>query len=400
MRILVIHNRYTQYGGEDAVFETETELLARHGHFVERLIFESKEKKSFFSKCMSMIKMYYNPDSARLLSSKIENFHPDIIHVHNFFPLASPSIFFVANRYQVPIIATLHNYRLVCPSAMLYHKHEIYENGLQSVFPLEAICKGVYRNSILQTAALALMTTLHHWLGTWKYRVDRYVVLTHFAKTKFAASALRIPDEKLIIKPNSVMDFGDGKRDRGDFFLFVGRLSEEKGIEVLLKAMRYADVTLKIIGDGPFRQLVEEQSSINSNIEYLGFHQKETIIETMKNAKALIFPSVWYEGLPMTILEAFSTGTPVIASALGGMLEVVTDQFNGLHFEAGNERALAGKIKEFNELGEGARILSENARRTYLEKYSPDKNYSQLNSIYKQAIGEKLVAVQMVTDLA
>jgi glycosyltransferase involved in cell wall biosynthesis len=399
MRILVIHNRYSQYGGEDAVFETETELLIRHGHFVERLIYDNKILKSFFAKCLSILKMFYNPESARLLSRKIESFRPDVIHVHNFFPLASPSIFFVAKRYNVPIIATLHNYRLVCPSAMLYHRHEIYENSLRSVFPLDSIFRGVYRNSVLQTGIIALMTTIHHWLGTWRNRVDRYVVLTKFSKSKFSASALGIPDEKFVIKPNFVMDFGSGKRNREDFFLFVGRLSEEKGIETLLKATRLGNFKLKIIGDGPFKKMVEEYAKENSNIEYLGFQQKPVIIDVMKKAKALIFPSVWYEGLPMTIIESFSTGTPVIASRLGGMQEVVTDEFNGLHFEAGNEIELINKVEQFKIMSEDAKRLSDNARRTYLEKYSPDKNYLQLNSIYEQTIREKSVAGEMVTDL-
>lgn len=399
MRILVIHNRYTQYGGEDSVFETETELLSRQGHFVERLIFESKEVQSFFSKCMVMLKMFYNPESARLLRSKIENFRPDVIHVHNFFPVASPSIFFVANRYNVPIIATLHNYRLVCPSAMLYYQNEIYENSLQSVFPLDSIVRGVYRNSILHTAAIASMTAIHHWLGTWRNRVDRYVVLTRFAKSKFMASALNLPDDKFVIKPNFVMDFGNGKRDREDYFLFVGRLSEEKGIEVLLKATQLFNFKLKIIGDGPFRKQVEEYASRNPNIEYLGFHQKKMIIETMKGALALVFPSVWYEGLPMTIIEAFSTGTPVIASRLGGMKEIVINEFNGLHFDAGSESDLIKKIEEMKQRHEDVKLFSDNARRTYIEKYMPERNYIQLTSIYEQAIREKSVTAQVAADL-
>jgi glycosyltransferase involved in cell wall biosynthesis len=399
MRILVIHNRYTQYGGEDAVFETETELLCRHNHFVERVIFDSQIVKSFFAKCLAMFRMFYNPEGARLLSRKIESFRPDIIHVHNFFPVASPSIFFVARRYGIPIVATLHNYRLVCPSAMLYHKHHVYEKSLRSVFPLSSICRGVYRNSVLQTAMIALMTTIHHWLGTWKNKVDRYVILTQFAKSKFNASALHIPEEKFVIKPNFVMDFGNGKLNREDFFLFVGRLSEEKGIEVLLKATHLQSFKLKIIGDGPFKEMVEQCAKNNPNIEYHGFQNKQVIIETMKKAKALIFPSIWYEGLPMTIIESFSTGTPVIASRLGGMQEVVTNDFNGLHFEAGNEKDLINKINTLAERTAELKDFSNNARRTYLEKYTPDKNYMQLTAIYEQAIRQKLATGQMVTDL-
>jgi len=400
MRILLIHNEYTQYGGEDAVFQTEGELLTNYGHVVERLTFDSKKINSFFDKCLSILKMFYNPQSARSLRNKIEEFKPDVIHVHNFFPLASPSIFFVAKKYNIPIVATLHNYRLICPSAMLYHKHKIYEKSSEAIFPLDAVLKGVYRNSILQTAIIASMTASHNIIGTWKNKIERYIVLTEFSREKFKNSALRIPAEQFVIKPNFVMDFGAGESKREDFFLFVGRLSEEKGIEVLLKATRIYDFKLKIIGDGPFRSMVEDYAAENPNIQYLGFRQKAFIIDIMKKAKALIFPSIWYEGFPVTILEAFSTGTPVIASKLGGMKEVVTDGFNGLHFEAGNEIDLVNRIKNFEEQGEHSLLMNRNARNTYLEKYTPERNYHQLKGIYYQAMKEKATVKEVVTHMA
>jgi glycosyltransferase involved in cell wall biosynthesis len=391
MRILLIHNQYTQYGGEDAVFQTEGELLSRHGHFVERLIFDSKKIKSFIAKLFSILKMFYNRDSATILRKKIERFRPDVIHVHNFFPLASPSIFFIANKYNIPVVATLHNYRLICPSATLYHKHKIYERSLFSIFPLDAVFRGVYRNSIARTAFVAAMTALHNVMGTWKNKIARYIVLTEFSQRKFKDSALQVSDDQFIIKPNFVVDFGTGDNRREDFFVFIGRLVEEKGIEVLLRAALLYDFKLKIIGDGPLRSVVEKYAQLNTNIQYLGFQNKSFIIDALKKSKALIFPSLWYEGFPITILEAFSTGTPVIASRLGGMCEVVTNNVNGLHFEVDDENDLVSVLKTFDQTEKES--FSFNARKTYLDNYTPEQNYDQLRYIYDQVIKNKKVSL-------
>src|SRR6267154_2136215 len=208
MRILLIHNKYKQPGGENIVFESEGELLSSNGHLVEHLVFDNSTIQTFVDKFFSGLKVIYNPESARKLREKIEHFKPDIIHVHNFVPLVSPSIFSVAKKFNIPIILTLHNYRLICPSATLVHKGKIYERSVNSVFPIDAIIKGVYRNSKLQTAAVATMVAVHNQLGTWRNKVDFYIALSNFAKEKFKTSGLAIPEERLVVKPNFVQDFG------------------------------------------------------------------------------------------------------------------------------------------------------------------------------------------------
>src|SRR5258706_7455222 len=337
MKILLIHNKYQQPGGENVVFETEGELLAKNGHFVERLVFDNSTIRTFVDIFFSGLKVIYNPESARKLWKQIEHFKPDIIHVHNFVPLVSPSIFFVAKEFNIPTILTLHNYRLICPSATLVYKGKIYERNIHSVFPFDAIIKGVYRNSMLQTAAVATMVGLHNLIGTWRNKVDFYIALTNFAKEKFRTSALAIPEERLVVKPNFVHDFGIAHSMRNDELLFVGRLVEEKGIQILLKATQILQFNLTIIGDGPLRKLVTDAAKANPNIHYLGFQDKVNVANHMKKCKALIFPSIWYEGFPLTVLEAFSTGTLVIASKLGAMAEIIHDRVNGLLFEPGDE---------------------------------------------------------------
>jgi glycosyltransferase involved in cell wall biosynthesis len=328
----------------------------------------------------------HNPGSTRKIREKIEHFNPDIIHVHNFFPLVSPSIFALAKRINIPIILTLHNYRLICPSATLVHSGKIYERSIHSFFPIDAIMKGVYRNSRLQTAAVAIMVAWHNLIGTWRYKVDFYIALSNFAKEKFKSSALAIPEERMVVKPNFVPDFGIGHSTRDNELLFVGRLVEEKGIRVLLRATRLLPFKLTIIGDGPMRKLVTDAARINPNIHYLGFQDKTNIARYMKKCKALIFPSIWYEGFPLAILEAFSTGTLVIASDLGAMSEIIHNGINGLLFEAGNERALVAKIAEIDAQPESAKRLANNARLDYLAHYTPEKNYGSLASIYNKAL--------------
>lgn len=386
MKILLVHNMYKQPGGETCVFQSEGELLSRNGHFVERMVFDNAGIRTFLDICLSGLKLVYNPVSARKLSKKIEQFNPDIIHVHNFMPLISPSIFFVAKKYNVPVILTLHNYRLICPSATLYHNEKIYEKSINSIFPIDAILKGVYRNSRIQTAAVAIMVAFHNIIGTWRTKVDFYIALSNFAKEKFRRSALSIPEDRLVVKPNFVQDCGIGQSTRDNFFLFVGRLVEEKGIQTLLKATKLHNFKLTIIGDGPLSKMVEDAARQNENIRYLGFQDKPSTISHLKKCKALIFPSIWYEGLPLVILEAFSTGTPVIASKLGSMAEIVQNRINGMHFESGNEADLVDKIAEINARPEWARCLADNARLNYLVRHTPDKNYSMLISIYQQAL--------------
>jgi glycosyltransferase involved in cell wall biosynthesis len=386
MRIILVHNIYQQAGGEDLVFQTEGELLRANGHDVETLVFDNKKLRSSWQKVLSGIGLIYNPISARQLSKKIEEFNPDIIHVHNFFPMASPSLFFVAKKKRIPVVVTLHNYRLICPSATLFHNRSLYEKSIKSSFALDAIMKGVYRNSRIQTAAMVMTTRFHNFIGTWKYKVDRFIVLTDFARGKFNGSVLRTRPGAIVVKPNFVTNHGSGEVDRENYFLFIGRLTEEKGIGPLLASVSRHSYKLVVIGDGPLKDMVKDFATSNKDLSYLGYQDNAVVMRHLKKCKALIFPSLWYEGFPMTILEAFSAGTPVIASHLGAMMEVVQNNDNGLHFKVGDADDLIDKIKMVESQPALAKKLSENARTTYLAKYTPEKNYILLFDIYNQLL--------------
>ncbi|HEV8515444.1 MAG TPA: glycosyltransferase family 4 protein [Cyclobacteriaceae bacterium] len=391
MRILLIHNRYKQSGGEDSVFQAESDLLKQHGNEVGHLRYENSLIKTLMDKCISGILTIYNPVSAHVLKVKILDFNPDVIHVHNFLPLISPSVFSLAKKLDIPIILTLHNYRLICPSATLFFRGKIYEKSIHSIFPFDAIWKGVYRNSRIQTAIVVIMIAINNSLGTWKSKVSGYIALTRFAKEKFVDSSISILESKIFIKPNFVADSGKGNLVRENFFLFIGRLTPEKGIETLIKAVDIYKFKLVIIGDGPMKKMVEDAAVNNSSVTYLGLQPRLTVIDYLKRCRALLFPSIWYEGFPVTILEAFSTSTPVIASNLGSMKEIIQDKVNGLHFKPGDELDLISKIISISENKDLALSMSSNARMSYEENYTPSKNYEQLERIYKSVISKGMI---------
>ena len=227
------------------------------------------------------------------------------------------------------------------------------------------------------------MTGVHKIIGTWK-NVDTYIVMTKFSKDIFMNSSLNIPFEKIVIKPHSTDKLSYSKNEKEDHFLFIGRLTQEKGISTLIKAFSNKKLKLKIIGDGPLINVVKEQSINNENIEYLGFKNKVQIIEQLRICKALIFPSEWYETFGMTIIEAFSVGTPVIASNIGGIPELVVNKYNGLLFETNNHNDLTDKLLSLSALNQEE--LSLNAYNSFISKYSDEINLKSTLSIYEGVI--------------
>ena len=389
MRILTIHNHYKEVGGEDTVFFAEAALLEEHGHKVQKLALSNKDVNSLSEKLEAAVGVIYNYKSARLVEESIKSFQPDVVHVHNFFPLVSPAVFYVCQKYKVPVVMTLHNYRLICPSALLHYDGKVQMENVHQVFPWKAILKKVYRNSAFQSASVVLTTGMHKLLGTWQHKVDKYIVLTPGAAELFQDSSLNLKPEQVAVKPNFTTDPGIGEMERGDYFLYIGRLTPEKGIATLLKAQELEGFRLKIIGDGPLRQEVQAFANENPQVEYLGFQQREEAMHILKRAKGLIFPSEWMETFGMTIVEAFATGTPVIAAKIGGAAHLVQHKYNGLHYTPKQASELAEQVRLLQQHESLVRELGENARLTYEQQYTPEANYRILMNIYKEAIGQK-----------
>lgn len=392
MKILFVHNLYQIAGGEDAVFLSEIELLRQKGHEVDVLQQDNASINSVFARIWTLINLIFSYGQYRKIKRHIELTKPDIVHVHNYFPLITPAVFYAAKKMKVPVVHTLHNYRAVCPTAFLLHKDQIQERSLKQS-SWWVVKERVYRNSWLGSLALAAMVETHKKIGTWQTKVDCFIALTDFSKAKFVEAGW--PQQKIVVKPNFLDDpFVGGSSVRtnensGGYALYVGRLSPEKGIKVLVEAWNDINLPLKIIGDGPLKDYVSSVSSRqNSRVDYLGLKARPEARELIRNADFLIVPSVWYETFGMVIIEAFAAGTPVVCSKLGSMANMVVDGMTGLHFEAGNAGSLAEKVQCLFDNPEKAREMGENARRVYLSEYTPDKNYEKLIQIYQQVIGE------------
>lgn len=383
MKILLIHTFYGQSGGEDQVFKNECDLLS-HAAEPKQLCFDNGGNKVQI--LLKFILGPFNIFSLSRFKSAIKEDRPDVIHIHNWHFAASPILIRAAKKLKIPVVVTLHNYRLLCPSATLFHNGQLFTESLHEKFPWKAIANKVYRNSRLQTFWLAGITYWHKKLKTWQ-GVDRYITLNEFSKELFLKSDLNLNEDQIDVKSNFVTDSGCSVKDRENYYLYVGRLSPEKGVPTLLAAFSNTGYELRIVGDGPLRKDVEQFDKENSNISYLGSRSNEEIRGLMKNASALIFPSIWYEGMPMTILEAFSTGTFVIGSKLGAMESLITHEYNGYLFTPGDIRALRSNIAEWEALDPLSKsIKSINARRTYENHYTPEDNLDKLLRIYNSAI--------------
>jgi glycosyltransferase involved in cell wall biosynthesis len=387
VRILFIHNHYQHEGGEDVAVELEISLMKQMGHSVEVLFFSNDDIQDAISKLKFGIRAFYNAHSLKVTSEKMKAFKPDVVHVHNLFFNASPSVLFAAKKHHIPVVLTIHNYRLVCANALLMRDGHVCELCLEKTFPLSGIKYKCYRNSAAESAFVTAVTGVHKLFNSWNNNITQYISLTHFAKNKLLHSSLKPHEDKISVVPNFVPDPEIGSWPRENYFLYVGRLSKEKGVDVLVEAFReMPGESLLIVGNGPEKASLEEQYSSCRNICFAGKKTKPEVLSLMKKSAALIFPSVCYEGLPFTILEAFSTGTPVIASNLGAMAEMIQDGYNGFHFKVNDVQGLKDCLMKFIKLGEKQKLMNRQARSTYEKNYYPYAHYKAILSVYQKAI--------------
>lgn len=381
MRVLLVHNEYLQKGGEDTVVANEIEMLKSNGNEVLLYQVSNKVIKSPIKKIKTFFDSTYSYSSRKNIKKTISKFKPDIIHVHNFFPLISASVYDAAHQCKTPIIQTLHNYRIICASGLLLRNGHICEKCIQGCFTHSIIHK-CYRQSYIGSASIAVMNFFHKNRNTWNKRIDKIICLTEFAKNKFEQSGL---DPAIIaVKPNFINKpiLIESDFERENIGLFVGRLSHEKGIENLIKIHDEIEGRIYIVGDGP---LLKKIKGFDKFI-VLGRKTQQEVNEIMSKVSFLILPSIWYEGFPMTIVEAFSNKLPVISCKLGAMDEVIKDNYSGIHFPENNLGEMVKKINwAFSNFYE-IRKMGENAYKEYNTKYTAVVNYELLMSIYKNAI--------------
>jgi glycosyltransferase involved in cell wall biosynthesis len=377
MKILLIHSYYKVRGGEDVTFEQEYALLSRFNE-VRKLSFQNA---AGFKGAIQFLFSIWNFRAAKKLKDLISQYQPDIIHVHNWHFATGPIIFRVANKCKLPVVLTIQNFRLICPSATLLRNDELYFSSIDANFPWRAVKDKVYRESTLLTFWLAFVIWFHRKTGTWR-KVNQYIFLTPFAQDLYLNSSLGISRDQTVLKSNFLERVHVPVVRKNKEFLFIGRLSKEKGITTLLNAFEVSSNHLYIAGDGPM--IKEVMGSVNDHIHYMGKLDKNQVLAAMNSADVLVFPSIWYEGMPLTILEAFAMGTPIIASNLGAMASMIRHGYNGLLFEAGNIESLRSIVQKWYVLSDEQKMQYRNqARLTYEEFYTPEVNYRMISNIYQ-----------------
>jgi glycosyltransferase involved in cell wall biosynthesis len=378
LTVLSIHNFYQRPGGEDQVFASESTMLERNGNNVTHYT-ETNHRigRSGIGTAFSSI---WSEPSYNRIRDKGRSAPYQVAHFHNTFPLISPSGYYAARAAGAAVVQTLHNYRLLCPGATLYRSGSVCEQCIEQRSFLPAIRHACYRNSRPATAVTAAMLSIHRAAETYQGMVDAYIAISEFARAKFIEGGL--PAERIAVKPNFVgHDPGLGA-GRGGYALFVGRLSEEKGIQTLAEAWRgLPGIPLRVAGDGPMNSMRWPPS-----VSWVGQQSREQIEDLMKGATALIVPSIWYETGPITVLEGFACGLPVIASDLGSMAERVDHRRTGLLFRPGDAEDLARKVRWAFDHPEQMGEMRAAARREYETKYTADINYKRLIEIYEMAI--------------
>ncbi len=388
MRILLVHNYLRPPSGENTVFEQETELLRSKGHEVITYARHNDEIGDMKSSSKALIPFHaaWSSEAYSAISQLVRQQRPDIAHFHNVFPLISPAAYLACAKEGLPVVQTLHNYRIVCPGALLFRNNRVCKECSGMGF-LPGIKHGCYRDSRIQTAGMAAIIYFHLLIGTWRKYVDLYIALSDFALSKYRE--LGFPSDSFSVKTNFLQNpVKPSYADMG-YGLYIGRIGEEKGIAVLLSALRNCpEIPFKVIGNGPIQDFLQRKIGEYGlrNVEYLGALDHNQCMDCLKKARFLVLPSQCYEGVPMVLLEAMSAGKPAIVSDVGVLPLMIRDGYNGFVFSAGSVEGFAEKMKLINGNPGEAVIMGKNARATFEEKYTSEINYEIVMKIYQKAI--------------
>jgi glycosyltransferase involved in cell wall biosynthesis len=386
MRVLLAHNRYRSGApsGEDTVFRNERALLEAHG--VEVIVFERSnddiDDRSLGTRVVTGLETTWSLRAARALEDLIRKTLPDVAHFPNTFPLISPSAYAACRRHGVPVVQTLHNYRLICPSGLLYRNGAPCELCVGSTLT-PAIRYRCYRGSRSASAAVVGMLAVNRLAGSYVRNVDRYIALSRFGASLFVRGGL--PEEKIRVKPNSCPDPGRTlpAAEREDYAIFVGRLSAEKGIAPLLEAWRgLKRIRLLVVGDGPLRDLVRDAiASGEINGVFLGLRPPDETHELIARARFAVVPSECYETFSMVTAESYARGVPVLAARIGALAEIVVDGETGMSYAPGDLAQLRSLALQLYDVGLADR-LGRGARAAYERRYSDERNLAALMEIY------------------
>ena len=389
LKILLSHNFYrsSRPSGEDVVYRNERALLESHADVIPYERFNDSIDESTLGKKLQLaLDGAWSRHTYTELSALIKHRRPDIAHFHNTFPLISPSAYAACRDNGVPVVQTLHNFRLICPGGLLMRDGRPCEDCVGTNL-LPALRYRCYRGSLPATGALVWMLMSNRWQGAYQTLVNRYIALTAFAASRLIAGGL--PTDRISIKPNFAPDLSEPGPGDGGYAVYVGRLSAEKGLLTLFSAWKLLPhIPLKILGDGPLRQeLTDLAIQTKLPVEFLGFCDSPRIIDMMGRAALLVVPSEWYEGFPMVVLEAYACGTPVVCSRIGSLNEIVEEGVAGVKFDPGNPQDLAEKVQMLWDNSERRKSMRGTVRKTYENNYSAEKNFQDLMRIYEKTMG-------------
>lgn len=386
MRVLMAHTYYQIRGGEDECCDAEVRLLREMGIEVE-LYQDHNSRVPEMGKLAAARSTIWSKAAYDGIRAKLRARPADIVHVHNYLPLISPAAYHAAKSEGAAVVQTLHNYRLMCPSAIFFRDGHVCEDCLGKTTAWPSIRHACYRGSRAGSATIAGMLAYHRMIGTYRSKVDLYFALNEFMRKKHIEGG--IPAERIIVKPNFVSVDASPRSGDGDYALFIGRLMPEKGVDLLIETWRRLGkrLRLRIIGDGPLRERVEQAAATMDGVDYLGKQSLEQCYEHLSRARCLVAASTWYEGFPRTFIEAFAFGVPVIAPALGPMAEVIDDGRTGMHFRPSDGDSLVQAVERFLDASPAERgALSANARQAYLDHFTAEANKRMLLEAYQQAI--------------
>lgn len=383
MRILLVHNHYisTSPSGEDIAFDNERQLLQQAGHEVIIYVRHNNDiSNSPIDRFSAATELFWSRRTYREITSLIKQHQPEVAHFHNTFPLVSASGYQACKDNDVPVVQTLHNYRLICPGALLLRDGKPCEKCIGNRM-LPAIKHGCYRDSRAATALTTAMLNTNRSRGVYSHLIDRYICLTPNARERMIRGGL--PAEKIVVKANVLRNPPERGGGNGGYALYVGRLTKEKGVQTLVDAWTNMDYPLLIAGDGALRSSLQQRSERSlSNIQFLGFQQREEVMRLMQDATMLIIPSECYEGFPVTVLEAYATGTPLVVSAIGALDELVNDPVNGKKFPAGDAAALRQAVIELLHDSQSLQSMRSANRIEYESKYAQAQAVQALEKIY------------------
>lgn len=385
VRILLAHNSYQVRGGEDAVFEDEARLLAEHGHQVHRLHRHNDEVNGQ-PPWRTAAEAIWSARSVRELEGLIDRLRPEVMHVHNTFPLLSPAILGAAARRGVAVVATLHNFRLGCLEAA-FSRHGRTCTDCLGHLPWRGVLRGCYRNSRAQSAVLAASTVLHRTIGSWPEHVHRFIVLNQAALSTY--QAIGLPRDRMVVKPNFAWSERNDSpaaptataRQGG---LFVGRLTAEKGAVVLADALRHVpELPFTVVGEGQAASAFQ-----GTQARLTGAVGMDEVRQRMRAARFLVIPSIAAEQFPRVVAEAFACGLPILASAITPLNELAGDGQRGMLFPAGDTSALAERLTWAARNPESLADMGSRAKAYHQAALSPEAAHRSLMDIYQQAIAQ------------